>query len=655
MNFFEQQEQARKLSFRLLVLMLLSLVSLITLTALVIAIFLYYFQNQIISVNAAQLYNQTFIIHIIHLVQSNFFLWIAISVSGFVFIGSLYKHISLRQGGTKIAMALGGKLLQPDTQETGEKKLRNIVEEMAIASGSPMPDIFLLPESGINAFAAGHAPQSAVIGVTQGCIEQLSREELQGVIAHEFSHIHNGDMRLNLQLIAILHGILLIGLIGQMIIRGSFYPSHRSYSVTQKRKTKDGRLIFLGFALVGIGYGGTFFGRLIKSAVSRQREFLADASAIQFTRNPNGIGGALNKIAFHNDHSKIKHPRSNEFSHMYFANALDSKINTLLSTHPPIQERLRKIFPNGIPKLNHSQSNLFTKKTNTQTPKNYRYKKEIIGTLTTLEHAIEQVGNTSNIITAIQNSKKLKQKIPNNIVEATHNAYSARAVVYALSLSKKTDDKQAQNHFIKTRAHPRTLTIYNSLSTSISNLNASFKFMVLEMCMPSLSNLSGTQDAHFKSVLKNILSLNSHPELFEWCVFQRVINHNQQENLSNHSLDELFTPISNILICIAKLTTKNHKQKAFLEGLLIIWPEYRKSPKSFFTRINKNANLNTWSSSLSEIRKLRALSRPAVLKAIAKIIEYDQEITQNELDTFRLMSSILDCPIPQLTLSDWLK
>ncbi len=222
----------------------------------------------------------------------------------------------------------------------------NVVEEMAIAAGTPVPPVYLLEnEEGINAFAAGHSPNDAVVGVTRGCVQTLSRDELQGVIAHEFSHILNGDMRLNLRLMGVLFGILLIGLTGYILLRST--SSYR-VRVNDRDDDRGGRnvLPLIGLALYVIGYVGVFFANLIKAAVSRQREFLADASAVQFTRNPDGIAGALKKIGALSAGSAVREPRAAEASHMFFGNAGSAgQLFGLLETHPPLVERIRRLDP----------------------------------------------------------------------------------------------------------------------------------------------------------------------------------------------------------------------------------------------------------------------------------------------------------------------
>ena len=223
----------------------------------------------------------------------------------------------------------------------------NVVEEMAIASGTPTPPVYLLEqERGINAFAAGFTPSDAVIGVTRGCAEQLDRDQLQGVIAHEFSHILNGDMRLNIRLMGVLYGILVIGLIGTFLLRSSFFAG------AGRRRSRDNSALAIaaiGAAVMAVGFIGSFFANLIQASVSRQREFLADASAVQFTRNPRGIAGALEKIAKLATGSRVAHPNASEASHLFFSQALAGGLQSLFATHPPLAERIRRLDPSWQP------------------------------------------------------------------------------------------------------------------------------------------------------------------------------------------------------------------------------------------------------------------------------------------------------------------
>ena len=293
MDFFGEQEQARRQTRWLIALFVMAV------AAVIVAVYL----AMIVVIGADGEQPLSFW-------NGSLFLAVAAATTLFISGGSLYKISALASGGGEsVAEALGGRLVSRASGDFLEKRLLNVVDEMAIASGVPTPKVFILDdEHGINAFAAGFTTQQAVVAVTRGTLEQLSRDELQGVIAHEFSHILNGDMRLNLRLIGILHGILLLALIGRILLRGG----------GRGRSKNGGGIVFFGLALLAIGYIGVFFGNLIKAAASRQREFLADASAVQFTRNPDGIGGALKKIGGF-EQSAIHHPKAEEASHFFLA------------------------------------------------------------------------------------------------------------------------------------------------------------------------------------------------------------------------------------------------------------------------------------------------------------------------------------------------
>jgi Zn-dependent protease with chaperone function len=265
--------------------------------------------------------------------------------------GSGYRTLQLRRGGPAVAELLGGRRIAPETTDPEERRLVNVVEEMAIASNLPVPAIYIMDdEEGINAFAAGHSPEDAAVAVTRGTLRSLTRDELQGVIAHEFSHILNGDMRLNLRLMGLLFGILLLAVVGRLLLNVRSGPARRGGSGSGGGKRGgDGRVVLIGLVLILVGYIGVFFGRLIQAAVSRQREFLADAAAVQFTRNPAGIGGALLKIETSGEGggagSGVQNPHAEEAGHLFFASNLRRRALRGLATHPPLEERIRRIDP----------------------------------------------------------------------------------------------------------------------------------------------------------------------------------------------------------------------------------------------------------------------------------------------------------------------
>jgi Zn-dependent protease with chaperone function len=262
-------------------------------------------------------------------------------VSLFVLAGSWWRTRTLRAGGATVASLMGGRQVLPNTRTPPERQLLNLVEEMALASGTPVPAVFVLDgEEGINAFAAGYSIHDAAVVVTRGCLERLSRDELQGVIAHEFSHILNGDMRLNIRLVGWLYGLLLMTVVGRGILRGAAHSGPR-------RNQSGAQAVLLGFLLVVVGYVGIFFGKLIRSAISREREYLADAAAVQFTRNPHGIAGALKKIAMIYPGGVLRDHHAEELSHVFFASGLRQGWVDLFRTHPPVEPGSDASTPTG--------------------------------------------------------------------------------------------------------------------------------------------------------------------------------------------------------------------------------------------------------------------------------------------------------------------
>jgi Zn-dependent protease with chaperone function len=329
-QFFELQDSARSQTTRLIVLFTISVVIVVSLMSAVGFFFGTAFRG-----DSAQRLGVAFPVYMS--------LLFAVLTMLIITIGTLYQVSLLRQGGgAGVAESLGGRQLAAHTGDAGERRLLNIVEEMAIASGTPVPPVFLLEEPGINAFAAGYLPGDAVIGVTRGAIDNLSRDELQGVIAHEFSHIFNGDMRTNIRMIGVLHGLLALSLIGHLLLR-----IFATRNVSSDSKDKGGAFLMgIGLAMIILGSVGSALGGLIKAAISRQREYLADASAIQFTRNPLGIGGALKRIGGLISGSRLEHPNASIASHMYFAQGVFEGFTGLMATHPPLPKRIAAIDPN---------------------------------------------------------------------------------------------------------------------------------------------------------------------------------------------------------------------------------------------------------------------------------------------------------------------
>ena len=420
MKFFESQDQARKSTTRLVAFFFLAVIAMIVMTNLLVMVVMGSFGAE--DEDSWGTSDRPF--------DWQMFATVGVGVCVVVLVGSLYKTRVLSAGGKTVAEALGGRLVPQNTLDLNLRKLLNVVEEMALASGTPVPSVYLLSdESGINAFAAGFSPGDAVIGITRGAIEQLNREQLQGVIAHEFSHILNGDMRLNIRLMGVLHGILVIGIIGYYIMR-SLSRSRRSSGKGR------GAGMVLGLGLMVIGYAGTFFGNLIKASVSRQREFLADASAVQFTRNPQSIAGALKVIGGFPAGSKIENPAAPEISHTFFSAGVTGFLGTLSSTHPPLSDRIRRIEPQWDGKFDHSVRTPEREDESEQVEPSgkdavAKVAAVVVGSaIADALTAVDRIGNPDQA--TLNYARALLATLPETIKQAVHEPYGARAVIYAL-------------------------------------------------------------------------------------------------------------------------------------------------------------------------------------------------------------------------------
>jgi len=504
MNFFQEQEHARRHTMWLVGIFILAVLSLIVITILfVIGLYLYMESVPLSSFSAAPF----------EYLDPQFFYGVVVAVIMVVAGGSLYKYSALSSGGKTVAVALGGQQLNRNKASGDEQKLLNVVEEMAIASGISTPTVFILDESAINAFAAGLTFDDAVIGVTRGTVEKLDREELQGVIAHEFSHIFNGDMRLNLQLTATLHGILLIGLIGRFILRSMSRTTyhHRRYSSNKKGNGGGLYLLVLGAGLIVIGYVGTFFGSIIKAGVSRKREYLADATAVQYTRYPKGISGALKKIAYYS--SELQTPAAEVYSHLYFAEGVTTFFSTLTATHPPLKERIKKIEPrwNGrIPdyqKINPSKKSEVPQddKVTKEHERKARFEQGAIAA------AMMQVGQVkeSSVETVREEISTLDPKIE----ERLGDPLGAQAVI--LSLLYDPAYKEKLFEIIK-KENPHLLLEFASFRQEEHLQLRKQSALIVALSLNALKNLSVAQYEGFKKIVTAFIMADQKVSLFEW-------------------------------------------------------------------------------------------------------------------------------------------
>ena len=649
MNFFEYQDKARRNSTLLVALFAVAVVGLIAITTLFIALLTHYSRGQ----------GSASLMQMIAGLGWDTVAGIAITIAAIIAIASFFRLRQLAAGGRAIAESLGGKKINIAPEGLAEQRALNVVEEMALASGTPVPDVYIIEDSAINAFAAGYKPSDAVVGLTRGCIEQLSREELQGVVAHEFSHIFNGDMRLNIRIVGLLHGILIIGLLGSWLLRGSHFGGRDN----RGRAAAFG----IGAGLLVIGYTGTFFGNLIKSAVSRQREYLADASAVQFTRSNQGIAGALKKIGNHASGSNLQAANASEFSHMYFASSLKHSLLGFFATHPPLAARITRLDPGwkgfGAPSPTQAGpvigstassgsdihvSRIHEAETYSSVPVNdtappYQAR---------LDRVLETVDNNIAAPSAEQVAlgRSLLSRVPADLKSAAHDPFAARALVYGLLIApqQREDEQQKLQRDILTRsAHPAVLREFNKLEPSLARLPLECRLPLLDLSIPALKALAPQQYQIFKRNVIKLLRADGKVEIWEWALY-RVLVHSLE---SKPDIQRKVTSGTNKAIADAQrflLATMAHAgnrdylpaKRAFESGLT----QLELSPTPLPTRAD--ITLQRLDKALAIAADTAPLKKPAFLKALVVTLAHDGVVEGTEIELLRAIADCLDCPMP---------
>ncbi|MDX1563932.1 MAG: M48 family metallopeptidase [Phycisphaeraceae bacterium] len=570
-------------------------------------------------------------------------------------LSSLYKLMQLSGGGSVVAESLGGRQLFYESADANQKKLLNVVEEMAIASGVPVPPVYLLEEEEqINAFAAGYKPEDAVIGVTRGCCEKLNRAELQGVIAHEFSHILNGDMRLNIRMIGILSGILVIGAIGYTTLRLVFYSgaSHRRRggfhmslgggSSSSSRKDGGGAIILailaIAVGLMVIGFIGTFFGKLIKAAISRQREFLADASAVQFTRHPEGIAGALKKIGTAG--AAVHHANADEASHMFFSQALTSGLDSMLATHPPLNKRILRIDPSwkgDFPDLQATDAD--------GAPVSGFAGGAAAGPDVTLERgslgeSVDRVGQVDP--EHLQQAETLIGRLPEALRDAARTPFGARGVIYLLLMDEKQEVARKQWQRLQDHAEPEVARWARDKQSLVQQIDRTDRLVLLDLAVPQLKALTRSQRPAFLANLKSLSHADAQLDLFEWMLL-RIVRHALGLDRNRAAKTDLSRKRA-LCVLISTLAHAGHTEaeateKAFAAGLQRLRIDGKIQPAA-------ECNLNRLAEALDVLSAASGKQKKTILQACAACVEADQVVTINEAELLRAVAADLGCPMP---------
>jgi Zn-dependent protease with chaperone function len=517
MDFFAQQDKARKKTGRLVFLFVLAVVFIVAAVYAVAVVVLSFAQMKAHGGQAAPPVPLQFW-------QPQLFVTVAGMVVLVIFATSMFKMLMLRKGGSYVAESLGAQPVQSDTTDRDERKLLNVVEEIAIAAGVPVPAVYIMPnEQSINAFAAGWSPADAAIAVTAGCIQQLNRDELQGVIAHEFSHVLNGDMRLNISLIAFISGIMVLATIGY-------------YAMWMRpRRSEKGNAAFMiaALSLVVIGYGGAFITRIIQSAVSRQREYLADASAVQFTRNPAGIANALKKIGGFSEGSVIKVPAAREVRHMFFgASEVSSFFGQMFASHPPLPQRIKLLDPSfdgDYSRMSRSESGKAGLASGLASGAASGFAGAAGGsrtggagsTVTTTSAATAaRIGTLTS--EQVEAGADLIARIPASVREAISEPLGACAVVCALLLDDDAGIRTRQLGSIGMLFSPGMAQETSAVAGVVGSLDRGLKLPVVDLALPALRRMSRAQYTSFARMIHELVMADSTVTLFEFCLLKVV-------------------------------------------------------------------------------------------------------------------------------------
>lgn len=650
MSFYENQHRARR-NTSLLVAYFVAAVVLI-----VVAV------NAAIYIALAMISTVTFMTPL-QWVQSGPCWLIALGTVVVIAGGSLFRLAQLSKGGLAVALMAGGTPIDPNTRNLQERTLINITEEMAIASGTRVPRIFILrDEPGINAFVAGTEPGNTVLAVTQGTLDTLTRDELQGVIGHEFSHILNGDMGLNVRLIGILAGILLIGQIGEFLLRSQRHRSSRN-------SKNGGQLAVLGLALMAIGYVGLFFGRLIKAAISRQREFLADASSVQFTRNPDGIAGALYAIGAHSGHSNLMNRHAEDMSHMCFGETLKVRMSGMLATHPPIDERIKAIDPQLMPRLKA------------------RWQKRQAGAVSAGEAptpatavgpnaagfagaaataASGNFGATSRVNAAQAGAIKasvgtptpahaefahqLHQAIPPELQAAAHDPAQADVLLYALLFTEMRSHGQESLALIGSQRDDAGAREAARLYGVVKQSDPALRLPLLEITLATLCTLGAAQQDRVVALCDQLIRIDSKVTLSEFIISYLVRRALQPAPRHNRAIKSFSTIESSLALLFSAIVQSSG--------------ESRERQQQNFQQIMQSYSGADWSQALASmpspkqlttaldlLAQLTPLLKQPVIDACVDCVLHDNKATLRELEVLRAVCEALECPMPPLQVT----
>jgi Zn-dependent protease with chaperone function len=572
---------------------------------------------------------------------------VALGVGVVIAIGTGIRTASLRRGGPAVAELLGGRRVPSDTTDPEERVFLNIVEEMSIASGTPIPAVYVLDgEDGINAFAAGYSTHDAAVAITRGALRSLTRDELQGVVAHEFSHILNGDMRLNIRLIGVLYGILLLAVVG----RGIVYGSRGGMGGGRRGNGGAGWIVLVGLALLLVGYVGVVFGKLIKAAVSRQREYLADSAAVQFTRNPSGLAGALKKIGEEASGSRIQDHHAEELSHLFFANGLRSTFFGFLSTHPPLEERIRRI--DATPSMEDGAG------TDRPRPASRAAAPGDAGGLSALAGLAAPAALLATVGAPTPNhlayAAAMLKRFPPRLTAAVHDRTAAQAVVFALVAADRPRLGDREREVLGSYGGDSLVGEVEELVPVVREQGPDALLPLLDLSLPSLLSLSPAEATRFREVVGHLIRADGRILPFEFALahtLSRRLATNEARASSAtgviRSFDSVVGDVEAVLSAVAWAGSGGDAEAAaaaFRAGA----HRLPGSAASIHLRDPAEVGLDRVDEAFDRLERASAAVRRAFLEACAECAAYDGRLRPEEVELLRAIAEALDCPMPPM-------
>lgn len=629
MNFFEAQERARKSSRMLVWWFALSVIGVI-----VVMYCIATFGLQFSRSNPEGIYHAT---------EWGQLRWwdgeraaiISAIVGGVILIGSWSKLAQLSAGGKVVAQSLGGRPVEPTTTDLAERRLLNVVEEMAIASGLPVPEVWIMDEEqGINAFAAGTDPSNAVVGVTRGALDRLNRPELQGVVAHEFSHILNGDMKLNMRLMGWIFGLVMLSMLGRMMIEAFRFVRGSS------RDSKGGGIVvaimLAGVAVWLVGSVGVLFARMLQAAISRQREYLADASAVQFTRDPGGIAGALKKIGGLSGHGRISSPKAMEARHMFFAS---SGLASLMATHPPLEKRILAIEPQWKGEMSNGMADPVSAG-------------EFSGAMG-FSGTLEQVGSGDRL-DSLGESGRLDSDVGAMIREelragkvTSFSKDEAKALLLGLLVAADADGRRKAEALLAAHgAGAEVILQVMGWSRDLGGYTSSKKLALVDLSLSWLRKMSRAEAQDFVKASQALIEADGEVNLFEF-MLQKVIERHvciglglkQVPAMRYRSIVDLETEVAQLIGMFGLLAGGGASTEAAAA-------EYREHTGRALPPVS--AGLHGVSLALAAMDAATPLVKQQILRMCALVATEDGRIADRELELFRATAEAIGAPIPPM-------